>query len=438
MKDATLETARRLKQELLDYIFDAEGELAVAFESYCADRGSGQDFDIDRRNLTIDSFAIEGIANDRSPIDWFLADRPDLTPDERHLLAGWQRGFMGLFEVTAAESEELELMNWLSAKHYPVEPIDPQKTARLKPGDILLTRIVPLSDDRWMLLGTYAYLGKLGQPKLAVAIGNFKENYPQALYSDAPELLELAWDSVAEYHREFVAFFGSDRITLPGKELSEKIGELQQQMTDRRLSAAGIDPTKSLSQAARDAGMDEEELVAAASESGMEASQVQRLLKGETKMVRPKIELPDNLKRSPAVTVLSHPRWGQTFLPNYTQWEESIESSEETAQTEANSRLRQYIDDASVNFWVWQQIAKEHPQALEAGLQTVLARPDFSLERDFADWLQQIDRRAQPKLPETASIPQHLQQLFEVALAQVNSSKSKSKTKKKAKGTKGF
>jgi hypothetical protein len=436
MKDATLETAKRLKQELIDYIFDAEGALAVALETYCVDRGNSQDFDIDRRDLAIDSFAIEGKADDRSPIDWFLDDRPHLSPDERRLVESWQHGFMGLFEVKAAAPEELELMNWLSAKHYRVESIDPQKTARLKPGDILLTRIVPLSGDRWMLFGTYAYLGKLGQPKLAVAIGNFKENYPQALYSDAPELLELAWDSVAEYHREFVEFFGSDRITLPGKELSEKIGELQQQMTDRRLMAAGIDPTKSISEAARDAGVETEELVAAAAESGMDESQVKSLLKGDTKMVRPKIELPDNLKRSPAVTVFSHPRWGQTFLPNYTQWEQSIESSKETAQTEANKLLRQYIDDASVNFWVWQQIAQQHPQALELGLQAVLARPDFCLERDLTAWLQEIDRPAQPKLPETASIPQHLQELFEVALAQVNSSKSK--TKKKAKGTKGF
>jgi hypothetical protein len=436
MKDATLETAKRLKQELLDYIFDAEGELAVALETYCADRGNSQDFDIDRRNLTIDSFAIEGKAGDRSPINWFLDDCPDLPPDERRLVESWQHSFMGLFEVTATDPEDLELMNWLSAKHYRVEPIDPEKTERLKLGDILLTRIAPLSNDRWMLFGSYAYLGKLGKPKLAVAVNNFKENYPQGLYSDAPELLELAWESVAEYYREFVAFFGSDRITLPGKELSEKIGELQQQMTDRRLTAAGIDPTKSISEAARDAGVETEELVAAAAESGMDESQVKILLKGDTKMVRPKIELPDNLKRSPAVTVFSHPRWGQTFLPNYTQWEKSIKSSEETAQAEADKLLRQYIDDPSVNFWVWQQIAQQHPEALELGLQTVLVRPDFCLERDFADWLQEIDRPAQPKLPETASIPQHLQKLFEVALAQVNSSKSK--TQKKTKGTKGF
>jgi len=37
-------------------------------------------------------------------------------------------------------------------------------------------------------------MGKLGS-KLAVAIGNFKENYKTALYSDAPELLEQAWQS---------------------------------------------------------------------------------------------------------------------------------------------------------------------------------------------------------------------------------------------------
>lgn len=435
MNNATLETAKGLKQELIDYIFDAEGELAVALETYCADRRNSQDFDIDRRHLTIDSFATEGKVGDRSPIDWFLDDRPDLSPDDRHRVKRWQHSFMGLFEVQAAHSDTLELMNWLSAKQYRVCHGDPEKTARLKPGDILLMRIALLNDAEWMIFGNYVYLGKLGKPKLAVAIGNFKENYPQALYADAPELLELAWESVAEYHREFVEFFGSDRVTLPGKQLSEKIGELQEQMTDRRLQAAGIDPTKSLAEVARDAGMDADELVAAAAESGADASQIQRVLKGDTKMVRPKVELPDNLKRSPSVTVLSHPRWGQTFLPNYSQWEQAAASASETAPAEAVTILRQYINDPSVNFWVWQQIAQQHPQALESSLQLALARPDFQCDRDFAHWLEQIDRPSQPTLPETASIPQHLQQLFEVALGQVNASKSKPKNKpKKSKG----
>jgi hypothetical protein len=436
MNDAMLETAKRLKQELIDYIFDAEGELAVALETYCADRGNSRDFDIDQRHQTIDSFAIEGKAGELSPIEWFLHDRPDLSPDDRHLLSSWQHSFMGVFEVKAANGDTLELMNWLSAKHYRVAPRDRDQTARLKPGDILLTRIAPLGDNLWMLFGSYAYLGKLGKPKLAVAIGNFKEHYPHALYADAPELLELAWESVAEYHREFVAFFGSDRVTLPGKELNQKIGELQQQMSDRRLKAAGIDPTKSLSEMARDAGVEMEELVAAAAESGADAAKVTRLLPGDTKMVRPKVELPDNLKRSPSVTVFSHPRWGQTFLPNYSQWEQGVASAEDTAQAEATTILRQYINDPSVNFWVWQQIAQQHPEALELNLQMALARPDFRWERDFVHWWQEIDRPTQPKLPETASIPEHLQKLFEVALAQVNPSKSKAKNK--AKSSRGF
>lgn len=436
MNPATLETAKGLKQELIDYIFDAEGELAVALETYCAARRNSQDFEIDRRHLTIDSFATEGKAGDRSPLEWFVSDRPDLSPDERHLVNSWQHSFMGLFEVTAADSNTLNLMNWLSAKHYRVAHSDAEKNARLKPGDILLTRIAPLSDDEWMLFGSYVYLGKLGKPKLAVAIGNFKENYPQSLYADAPELLELAWESVAEYHQDFVEFFGSDRVTLPGKQLSEQIAKLQDQTIDRRLKAAGIDPTKPLAAVARDAGVDTDELVAAAAaESGADASAIQRVLQGDTKMVRPKVELPDNLKRSPSVTLLSHPRWGQTFLPNYSQWEQAVVSSQETASAEAVAILREYINDPSVNVWVWQQIAQEHPQALESSLRLALARPDFQCDRDFTDWLAQLDRPSQPTLPETASIPQHLQQLFEVALGQVNASKSKPKTKpKKSKG----
>ena len=242
--DAILERARELKQALIDFVFDAEGELAQALETYAAEqsrRGSG---DSKQQDWIIHSFVTEGKVSDKSPLDLFVESHPDWSDTERNLINSWHRSFIGLFAATKILPDGFELMNWLTEKHYIVKPTDAQtleEMSRLKEGEILLTRIAPVTDTYWMFFGPYTLMGRLGKPKLAVAIGNFKDNYKNNLYGDAPELLEEAWQSVEQYNQQFVDFFGNDEITLPGYQLNKKIVEFQELMTEKRLAEAGID-----------------------------------------------------------------------------------------------------------------------------------------------------------------------------------------------------
>lgn len=147
---------------------------------------------------------------DKTPLDLFLESKPYLSQSDRQLVNNWRRTFIGLFAVTRILPEGFELMNWLTAKHYVVKQNNAQtlqEMRRFKEGEILLTRIAPVSDTYWIFSGPYTAMGKLGKPKLAVAIGNFKENYKNALYSDASDLLEQAWQSVEQYHQQFLDFF---------------------------------------------------------------------------------------------------------------------------------------------------------------------------------------------------------------------------------------
>jgi hypothetical protein len=210
--DAILERSRELKQALIEFVLDAEGDLATSLESYVAakSRPQGNRHDATyEQNLLIDSFVSEGKVGDKTPLDLFLDSHPDLSEGDRTLVSSWQRSFIGLFAISQILPDGFELINWLTAKHYTVKPNDPlilEEMARLKEGDILQTRIAPVTDAYWMLSGPYMSMGRLGKPKLAVAIGNFKEHHKDALYSDAPDLLEQAWESVAEYHHQFLDF----------------------------------------------------------------------------------------------------------------------------------------------------------------------------------------------------------------------------------------
>ncbi|MEG4209620.1 hypothetical protein QT994_06200 [Microcoleus sp. S13_B4] len=438
-----LETAWTLKQNLIDFVLDAEGELAVALEAYAAARSSGERYDIAQQNQVIDSFTVEGKVGDKTPIDFFVESQPDLTESDRSLLESWQhRSFTGLFEITQLSPDRFELMNWLTAKHYVVKPNSAnflQEMSRFKLGEILRARIAPLTDDWWILSGPPIAMGKLGKPKLAVAIGNFKQNHKKNLYSDAPELLEQAWESVEQYHEDFIEFFGSDEVTLSGYHLNKQLAEFQEVITKKRLADIGIDESKSLADIVEDAGVDAEEIKAAAiAAAGAELSSVEVASDSDphSKMVMPKVELPDRFKKAEQVTALSHPRWGQTFLSTYAQFTALLAAEDFSTVPGYEKLVRNYLEDTAINAWIWKRLAKVNPAKLEQLLQTVLQRNNFQLDRDLDALLQEFKKPLEPELPEIASVPLHLHNLFQEALGEVNKSKSKPQEKKKS--SKGF
>ncbi|MBE8988927.1 hypothetical protein [Nostoc sp. LEGE 12450] len=440
--DVILERSHELKQALVDFVLDAEGELAQALETYAAEqlrRGSG---DSTQQDLIIDSFLTAGKVGDKSPLELFIESHPDLEESARNLIKSWHHSFIGLFAITNILPDGFELTNWLTDKCYVVKPNNTQTLqaiSRLRIGEILLTRISPVTDSYWMFSGPYTIMGKLGKPKLAVAIGNFKENYKSNLYSDAPDLLEEAWQSVEQYHQQFVDFFGTDEITLPGYQLNKKIGEFQEVITEKNFAAAGIDTSKSLAEVAEAAGIGDEEIKAAAQEFGADSNAVSQLLNskgGNSKMVMPKVDLPAELKKAEQVTALSHPRWGQMFLPTYSKVQAILSAEDWQSVQGAEKLVRYYLEDKSINAFIWHRLAQQYPTQLENVLQIILQRPEFHLESDLDVLLQEFHKPIEPELPDIASVPIHLHNLFQEALGEVN--KSKPKGKGQAKPAKGF
>lgn len=432
-----IERALKLKEMLVDFVYDAEGEIAVALENYAAEKSKKNSYGIKQQNLTVDLFITEGEVKEQTPLDIFLEQ--DLAPEEREILNLWHKNFIGLFEIQKIQDNSYQLMNWLTAKNYRVYPhsgMSTKETQRWQPGEIILTIIAPINELEWFFWSDRIIKGNLSQPKLAVAIGEFRDNYPEFLYADAPELLEQAWESVAVYHQEFVDYMGSDKITLPGYQLNKKIGELQQQMSQKRLAEAGIDDSQSLSEMLEQSGTTEAEFTETATELGADADAVAQVIKNKDKlsMVTPKVDLPPEIKQAEAVTVFSHPRWGQMFLPTYEKFTNLLEKDEVETQETSLLFVRKYLEQPETNYYIWQQIKQQYPQELEKLLQNYCNNPNFNLETDLDKLLLKYDKRSIPQLPSIASVPIHLNNLFEAAVAQVQKTKSKTKKKKK----KGF
>lgn len=442
--DSILQRAGELKQALSDYVLDAEGDLATALEAFSAEQMKrSKQQDMHQRSLVIDRFIAEGYAGDKTPIDLFIQDEAELSEDDRQLVQHWRRGFVGVFAIQHVHDDGFLLMNWLTAKVYRVyfTPIDhPAKMQRLKEGEIILTQIAPVTREGWMFFSPPVQMGKLGKPKLAVAIGNFKDNYKNHLYSDAPDLLAEAWKSVEKYHQEFTDFFGAAEITMPGYQLNKKLAEFQEVITQRRLTDAGIDDSKSLEELTAEAGVTQEEIAEAATSMGADAKEVAQFFdgKGKAKMVTPKVDLPDRLKKAEQVTVLTHPRWGQVFLPTYHQFCSLLEAEDWTAIPNGQDLVNRYLRDPEVPAFVWYHLAQLYPKQLEIVLRSALDRPQFNLETDLVNLLQEFDKSIETELPEIASVPIHLHNLFQEAIQELSKEKGKEKPKGKRKIGAGF
>ncbi len=430
------QSANELKQALTDFVLDAEDDLAVALETFSATQSArSQQPELHQRSLMIDRFLIEGKVGSQTPIELFLAATPDLSTRDRQQVEAWQRGFVGLFEILQILPDGFELMNWTTARRYTVKPITTTAAAamtRLKVGEIILTQIAPWDASNWIFFSPWTSLGKLGKPKLAVAIGNFKQAYKQHLYSDAPELLEAAWQSVEQYHQNFVDFFGSDEVTLSGSELSRKLAEMQTLNTEAQLAAAGLDSSKSLAELAAESGAAPEELTEAAAAMGVDGKTATQLLekKGALKMAATQVELPPHLKHAEQVTALSHPRWGQVFLADYTRLQTLLEQGAIAPDT--SKLIKQNLAHADMNWFVWQRLATQYPTALATVLQATLDRPTFQVPQDLTALLQEYGKASEPELPEVASVPLHLHTLFQEALLELKKEKPKGKKPEKA------
>ncbi len=450
--ESSLKRAADLKQALLDFVLDADGELATALESFSAEQLSGaQQQGMNSRDLVIHRFLTEGAVGTSTPIDLFLQDQEglELSDSDRALVLSWKSSFVGLFAITHVLEDGVEVRNWMTDKLYSVKSSDPDelaKLSRLKAGEMLLTQIAPFQAETWLFFSSYISLGKLGKPKLAIAIGNFKKAHKKHLYGDAPELLEEAWKSVEKYHDEFVEFFGAAEVTLSGYHLGKKLKEFQEMALQKRLESLSIDSDQSLGDLADEAGLSEAEIATAAADAGIDAKAVSEVLSnpGTAKMAAPQVELPAHLKNAEQVTVMTHPRWGQLFLANHAQLKAQLaqlnEADEANKADEPNEAdadpskqaiaaklVRRYLDDPEINTFVWHQLAQQYPAPLERLIREVCDRPDFVLSADLDSLLAESHKPLAPELPEIASVPMHLHNLFQEAVLEVHKDKPKSK-----------
>ena len=87
-----------------------------------------------------------------------------------------------------------------------------------------------------------------------------------------------------------------------------------------------------------------------------------------------------------------------------------------------------------MNAFVWRRLADEFPQQLQTALCQTLNRADFNISTDLDPLLTQLRKYLEPDLPDLASVPIHLHELFQSAVLEVSKDKVKAKLPPKKTG----
>ena len=119
------------------------------------------------------------------------------------------------------------------------------------------------------------------------------------------------------------------------------------------------------------------------------------------------------------------------FLPTYEKFTSLLANENLEDSETGNLYVRRYLEQPETNYYVWQQLKQAYPQSLTKLLQNYDNKDNFDLETDLEQLLLKYNKSSTPELPAIASVPIHLNNLFEAALAQVQKTRAKTKKKKK-------
>lgn len=359
-----------LKRALLD--FARRPGFARPFRQALEQRFSAQ-ATVDESEFAnfLDAFVLQHrLPDGRTVVEHFVSEHPELPEAERGMLLGWRDVVEGIFEVRRRAGEALVVANLVDELTYRVRSnMGRAVFARMRRGSFLIARLVPVGDE-WLLSGVSSVLRAQDRAE-AYRWAAELAAWHSALVFRNPERLARAWELQREERRHFVAFFGSDLVIVPGRELVE------------RMRAYGHFRTYE----ARDA------------EGYSAADRAQQLYGAVPSM--PDFELPDELCAAETVGVIYDEVEGLNFYANFGAVAETFAHPERTAQRRYRQAVLEYLEEPSISPLPLRRLAERDPERASHVFQRFLRQPDFSWERDGEVLL----RRYKPSYFERPALP---------------------------------
>lgn len=346
-----VERSGDLKRALLD--FAGRHRFARPFRQ-AVERRFGGEVAVDDAQFAnfLDAFVLQHrLPDGRTVVEHFAEEHPGLSEEERTLLLGWREVVEGIFEVRQREGEALVVVNLLDELTYRVRSnMGPAVLRRMRPHSFLIARLVPVA-DQWLLSGVSSVLPAASRAEAYRLAAQLAARHPALVFRN-PDRLAQAWELQREERRHFIAFFGSDLVVLPGRELADQM----RAYADFRMHEV------------RDA-------------EGRSAAERAK----ETYGVAPPVldfGLPAELGEAETVGVVYDEIEGLNFLANFGLLEEAFATPELAAGRRHRQAVLGYLKEPSLSPLPLRRLAERESGRASRVFQHALKQPNFLWERD--------------------------------------------------------
>src|SRR4051812_13093232 len=217
-----LERSVALKQAVVEFVMQPRFDRPIA---RAIEQRFGSVLELEEAKFLgfLDWFIMQyQLPGGRTAVEQYVDAHPKLSEADRKLLLGWREFVEGIFEVKERDGDALLIFNLLDELTYRVySNAGPVVFSTMPRGSFISARIVPLADD-WMLSGTTELFSASARQDLHRRVSELATQFPHLVFRN-PEKLAAAWEFQREERANFIAFFGSDLVVLPGHELPERM-----------------------------------------------------------------------------------------------------------------------------------------------------------------------------------------------------------------------
>jgi hypothetical protein len=368
--EAMLKRSAELKRALAE--FAQEPRFDDALSEWMDERLSGLTVQREEDAIeALDSFILQGhLPDGRSLLEIFADEHPALSAVDRKMLLGWQDSVEGIFEVRRREVDALLAHNLIDDLTYRVRAnAGPTVFNRAQRGSFLIGRILPIADE-WLVSGVQTILPRQDRDVVYGAAADLAQHSPELAFRN-PEKLEQAWRLQREQRAAFLAFFGRDRVVVPG---SKAAAELDAFLRYQQTQVRGEDGLTAVERAQRS---------------------------GTTVAELPKSSLPESITSAATVGLVCDEVDGLLFLPEFDVLEETFAQPELMVDRHHREIAANYLEEPSFSPRVIERLATPDPEQASRVFQQLLNQPNFDWERDGEALLRRVKPTyyARPVLP---------------------------------------
>jgi hypothetical protein len=331
-------TLRRRFASQLDQVIEASYGGLIERESQMID--------------AVDRLALQHRLRDgRTVVEVFVAEHPELTDEERELLLGWRDVVEGIFEVERRDGDALIVTNLVDELTYRVRSnVGPSALDPMVPGSFIVTRLVPIGDE-WLLSGMSSLMPARDRVHAYRVAADVAASRPALVFRN-PEKLAQGWELQRQDRQQFVDFFGSDLVVLPGSEVAERMRAYMHYRTHEARDAHG----DTVADRSRE-------------QYGTDPPDVD-------------YNLPDELLEAETVGIIYDEVDGLNFYPDFGRFEEAFERPEGATSRRLRPVVMAYLKEPSIGPLPFRRLAARSPERASQLFARVLKQPGFSWEHD--------------------------------------------------------